>query len=253
MMTNDTKLLADALVDLGRLAMQFSRIDRTACYHPGGERKETDADHTVMLGWLAPALAARCFADLDVGLVAQYALVHDAVEAYAGDTQTLQIDADGRAAKKAREAAAHARIHAEFSESLPWFPDMIERYETQFEPEARYVRGLDKCLPKIVHLLDGCAGLHEFGIARGELAATLAEQDTDMRRYVGEFTALLDVRAELVARVLAHPSWDEQAATFYACPNPFCDNNTPSDHDGDCGDCHTRLLHIGADGHEVTT
>jgi putative hydrolase of HD superfamily len=204
----DVKALADALVDLGRLAMQFARIDRTACYHPGGKRKETDADHTVMLGWLAPALAARCFTDLDIGLIAQFALVHDAVEGYAGDTQTLRINGDGRAAKKAREAAAHKRIRAEFSETLPWFPDMIERYEAQVEPEARFVRGLDKCLPKIVHLLDGCAGLHEFGISRDELTVTLADQDTDMRRYVGEFTALMDVRTELVTRVLAHPSWD---------------------------------------------
>lgn len=212
-MTEDVKLLADALVDLGQLAMQFSRIDRTACYHPGGQRKETDADHTVMLGWLAPALANRCFADLDVGLVAQFALVHDAVEAYAGDTQTLRIDGDGRAAKRAREAAAHNRIHAEFAISLPWFPDMIERYEAQIEPEARFIRGLDKCLPKIVHLLDGCTGLHEFGISRNELTKTLAEQDTDMRRYVGEFTVLMDVRAELVSRVLAHPSWAATDAT----------------------------------------
>lgn len=204
----DVKQLADALIDLGQLAMKFSLINRTACYHADGVTKESDADHTVMLGWVAPALASRCFPDLHLGLIAQFALVHDAVEAYAGDTQTLRIDGDGRTAKKAREAAAQARIHAEFSDSLPWFPDMIERYEAQVEPEARFVRGLDKVLPKIVHLTDGCAGLHEFDISREELTATLAEQDADMRRYVGEFTALMDVRAELVTRVLAHSSWE---------------------------------------------
>jgi hypothetical protein len=84
---------------------------------------------------------------------------------------------------------------------------MIYRYEKQVEPEARFVRGLDKCLPKIVHLLDGCAGLHEFGIDRDELTNTLAEQHADMQTYVGEFVELLDVRTELVSRVLAHPSW----------------------------------------------
>lgn len=206
--TTDTKRLADALIDLGNLAMVFGRIDRTACYHPDGGAKESDADHTVMLGWIAPALAARCFPDLDLGLLAQFALIHDAVEVYAGDTQTLRISGPGRAAKKAREQAAAGRIFDEFHSVLPWFPEMVYRYERQDEPEARFVRGLDKCLPKIVHLLDGCAGLHEFGISRAELAATLAEQDTDMRTYVGEFGALLDVRAELVSRVLAHPSWE---------------------------------------------
>lgn len=203
----DIDRLTDSLIELGRLAMTFSRIDRTACYHEDGITKESDSDHTVMLGWVAPALAQRCFRSLDIGLVAQYALVHDAVEAYAGDTQTLRIDGDGRAAKKAREEAAADMIFDEFNGELPWFPSMIYRYEKQEEPEARFVRGLDKCLPKIVHLLDGCAGLHEFGMDHAELTKTLAEQHNDMQRYVGEFVALLEVRAELVSRVLAHPSW----------------------------------------------
>jgi 5'-deoxynucleotidase YfbR-like HD superfamily hydrolase len=207
-MDADIKALTDSLVDLGRLAMRFSRIERTACYHEDGVTKESDADHTVMLGWLAPALAHRCFPQLNTGLVAEFALVHDAVEAYAGDTQTLRIDGDGRDAKKKREAAASLRIHREFHHELGWFPQMIDRYEMQVEPEARYIRGLDKYLPKIVHLLDGCTGLHEFGIGRDELTKTLAQQHTDMQAYVGEFVALLDVRAELVSRVLAHPSWD---------------------------------------------
>ena len=250
-MAADTKQLVDSLVDLGRLAMQFSRIDRTACYHPGGERKETDADHTVMLGWIAPALAQRCFRSLDLGLVAQFALIHDAVEAYAGDTQTLRIDGDGKAAKKAREEAAADRIFDEFNGHLPWFPSMIFRYEKQIEPEARFIRGLDKCLPKIVHLLDDCAGLHEFGIDRDELTNTLAAQHDDMQRYVGEFVELLNVRTELVSRVLAHPSWGGKDGSYWACPKPDCD--TPRDEAGDCPVHEIPLIEVGADGHEVTT
>ena len=51
--------LGAAVIDLGRLAMAFGRIDRTACYHPDGGPRESDSDHTVMLGWIAPALAHR--------------------------------------------------------------------------------------------------------------------------------------------------------------------------------------------------
>ena len=36
-----------------------------------------------MLGWIAPALADRCFPSLDAGLVAQFALIHDMPEVYA--------------------------------------------------------------------------------------------------------------------------------------------------------------------------
>ena len=203
---HSTTALADALVDLGRLALAFGRVDRTAVYHPDRVTPESDTDHTVMLGWLACALAARCFSHLDVGLVAQFALVHDAPEVYAGDTPTLRITAAGRAAKAAREHAALDRLHGEFVDRLPWFPAVIAAYERQILPEARFVRGLDKLLPKIVHLLDGCTGLREQRMDRAELTEVFHRQREDMTRYVGEFTTLMDLRAELVGRVLTHPT-----------------------------------------------
>jgi 5'-deoxynucleotidase YfbR-like HD superfamily hydrolase len=198
--------VADALIDLGRLALTFGRIDRTAVYHPDGVTPESDTDHTVMLGWLAPALAARCYPHLDLGLVAQFALVHDAPEVYAGDTPTLRIDPAGRAAKAAREHVALDRLRGEFTDRLPWFPEMIAAYEAQVLPEARFVRGLDKLLPKIVHLLDGCTGLREIGIDRAELTEVFRRQRDDLTRYVGEFTDLMDLHTDLVDRVLNHPT-----------------------------------------------
>jgi 5'-deoxynucleotidase YfbR-like HD superfamily hydrolase len=165
--------------------------------------RESDADHTVMLGWVAPALAARCFPGLDVGLVAQFALIHHAVEVFAGDTPTLRITARGRAEKAAREHAAAQRWRARFGGRLPWVPDMIDRYERQAEPEARFVRGADKVLPKIVHLLDGCAGLREHGMGAAELADVFERQEAGMRRYAGEFAELMALREELVNRTVA--------------------------------------------------
>lgn len=195
--------IAEALIDLGRLALAFGRIDRTACYHPDGVTKESDSDHTVMLGWIAPALADRCFPQLDVGLVAQFALIHDMPEVYAGDTPTLRIDDAGRAAKAEREHLAVRRLMAEFGTQLPWVPATVVLYEEQREPEARFVRGLDKCLPKIVHLLDGATGLCEQGMGSAELADVFDRQRKDMEGYVGEFTELMALREELVGRVVA--------------------------------------------------
>jgi putative hydrolase of HD superfamily len=198
--------LAVALVDLGRLALAFGRIDRTAVYHPDGVTPESDTDHTVMLGWLACAVAARCFPCLDVGLVAQFALVHDAPELYAGDTPTLRITAAGRVAKAAHEHAALRRLTGEFGGRLPWFPEVIGRYEAQRLPEARFVRGLDKILPKIVHLIDGATGLVEQGMGRAELAEVFTTQRADMAGYVGEFTELMQLHTELGGQVLTHPA-----------------------------------------------
>lgn len=181
----------------------------TACYHPDRVTKESDTDHTVMLGWLACAFASRFFFELDLGLVAQFALIHDAVEVYAGDTQTLRISAPEREAKKVREAESSERIEQEFGATLPWFPHLIWCYERQNTPEARFIKAMDKFLPKIVHLLDRMAGLREFGIDKPELETMLADQTAAVAEYAGEFEMLMEIRAELTRRLLAHPNWRE--------------------------------------------
>jgi len=210
-MASWTPRLADAVVSMAGVAMTFGRIDRTACYHPDGGPAESDSDHTVMLGWIACALARRLAPDLDIGLVAQLALAHDAVEAYAGDTQTLRISDTERAGKTAREHDAWLLLREEFGYDLAWLPDMIAHYEDREWPEARFVWALDKTMPKLVHLLDGLRGLHEFGMDRAELAGFFARQRESVAVVVAgepwadEFLAL---HAELVRRVVNHPGWD---------------------------------------------
>ena len=156
----------DEALHIAKIALAFGRVERIT-FHEDGKRPETDTDHTVMLGLLACQLAeklnTRTFAGMDVslpvklniGLVAQFALVHDLVEVYSGDTQTLTIDAAGRASKKEREAAARERLEAELGDC--WLTDRLREYEAQDTPEARFVRVLDKVLPKLTHILNGCA------------------------------------------------------------------------------------------------
>jgi 5'-deoxynucleotidase YfbR-like HD superfamily hydrolase len=199
--------LANRLEDLARLALQFGRVDR-AVYHEDQTTPESDTDHTVMLGWVACALAATWYPQLDLGLVAQFALVHDAPEVYAGDTPTLRITDAERAAKAAREDAAVDRLTAEFARQLSWFPNTLRRYEQQQLPEARFVRGVDKILPKLACLIDRCAGLLKQGISRAELVAALNQQRHSMNGYVGEFTELMELWEELACRVLERPELD---------------------------------------------
>ena len=193
--------VADAAVRLAELALAFGRIDRTACTHPDGA-PESDADHTVMLGWLAPALAALTEPALDPCLVAAFALVHDAVEAFAGDTPTLRITSDGLAAKAAREQAAARRWHEELGDALPWLPAMITRYEAQDSPEARFVRAADKICPKFLHVLSGAADLAGYGVTTGELRRILARQRAAATGYAGEFGGLLALYDEMAARTI---------------------------------------------------
>jgi 5'-deoxynucleotidase YfbR-like HD superfamily hydrolase len=196
-----TVSVADTAIRLAGLALAFGRIDRTACRHPDGT-PESDTDHTVMLGWLAPALAALTEPRLDPELTAAFALVHDAVEVFAGDTPTLLITEQGRAAKAARERAAAARWQDELGGTLPWLPSMISRYEAQQEPEARFTRAADKILPKLLHVLRGGTDLAGYGMTCAKLGAVLTRQRADIAGYAGEFTGLLALYDEMARRTM---------------------------------------------------
>lgn len=161
---------AEKVIELAQLCLRFARVNRVT-YHEDGKRLETDADHTVMLGIVACAFAERFAPHLDLGLVAQFALVHDLVEAYAGDTNTLRISAERARAKKEIEAAALARIVEQFGVALPWVTATIEQYDRLDTPEARFIKTLDKVLPKITHALNHGAALREHGVQPGDIDA----------------------------------------------------------------------------------
>lgn len=191
------------MLTLAKLAMRFGRIDRTAVRHADGVTPESDSDHTVMLGWLAPALAARCTDNLDTGLVAQFALVHDAPEVLAGDTSTLRITPEERMVKAGREAAAAETLARMFGASLPWFPEMILRYEQQAESEARFVKAVDKLVVKFVHLIDRCTGIRDESVTAEEFATMAATQRETLAGYAGDFPGLLELHAVLCGEVEA--------------------------------------------------
>lgn len=169
----------DRATRLAAFLLQFSRVER-ATAHPDGMRPETDSDHTVMLAVIACDL---CPESLDRGLVAQFAVVHDLVEAYAGDTQTLKIDDAARANKDAREVAALFRIREEFG-VYNWLVQTIQRYEAQSTSEARYVKLLDKVLPKLTHLLNGCRAAKNITNYDGFVESHV-RQHLDLSRRMG--------------------------------------------------------------------
>lgn len=194
------RTLAESVIALGQLSLAFGRVDRIT-YHEDGTTLESDTDHTVMLGLVACAFAARYpVMDLDLGLVAQFALVHDVVEVYAGDTPTLRINDAQRLSKAEREEAALARIRREFT-ALPWLASMIARYEERTEPEARYVKALDKLLPKITHILNGGKTLRDQGFTVAELQARYDQQLDELLVYAADFPALFHLRILLLDHV----------------------------------------------------
>lgn len=175
----------DAMLGLAKLALAFGQVNRVTC-HPDGTTPESDTDHTVMLGLVACSFAERFAPELDRGLVAQFALVHDLVEVYAGDTPTAYIMSDpDHASKEEREAAALARIREELDGELPWIGDAIARYERLDTPEARFVKVVDKALPKMVNILNGGVTFKRQGHDAQSGQAFLTHQHQKIREGYG--------------------------------------------------------------------
>lgn len=192
-----------AVADLARLAMEFGEINR-GTFKADALTPESDTDHTVMLALIATAFAERYIPRLDLGRVTHFALIHDLVEVYAGDTPTLKISDEDRAAKEAREQEALARIDAEFRATLPWIPRTIHEYESLQSPEARYVKTLDKLMPKMTHLLNGSKLLRDHGFSPDSLHEHFESQKATMETTYGhdqpEVIELHVALSELIAQ-----------------------------------------------------
>lgn len=194
---------AEGLLDMARLSLAFARVNRVTL-HEDGIRPESDTDHTVMLSLCACSLAEILYKDrLDVGLVAQFAIVHDLVEAYSGDTNTINISKEGRLEKEKREMEALKRIESEFMPVYPWLPVTIARYERRDTPEARFVKIVDKAVSKMTNTLNKGQAIKKLGTTYGEIEqhfnSQLEEYD---RKYGGEFPELIALLKELMQNML---------------------------------------------------
>lgn len=146
--TETAEQTAAIALQLGKIAMDFSFIERVPQF-ANGER-ENDAEHSYMLALVAPELAAALEIPLDIGLVSQFAIVHDLIELKTGDVATFILSKEQLQRK---EYVEHAALGALVRELPPHTAHMLVRYETQTEPEAKFVRSVDKLLPLVVNIV----------------------------------------------------------------------------------------------------
>lgn len=185
----DPSPLPDAL-RLADLVLAFGRVNRVT-RHPDGLRPESDAEHTLMLAFIALTLADQNPEwGLDAGRLAVLALVHDLPEVYAGDTNTAGgLTPSQQADKAAREQAATERLHREFPSFI--FMRALTTYEQQDTPEARFLRVLDKVMPKLTHALNYGAALRELGMSVADMQAAHAAQRAKLFAEYPEWDAAL--------------------------------------------------------------
>lgn len=144
----NAKQAHDYLLALSRVTVQFAEIKRAPRYSDGN--RENDAEHSFHLAITASELAADYYPELDCGLVTQFSLVHDLSELYTGDVWTFVASDEILANKKLAEQESVKRL---LKELPPHTAQLLERYDKQVEPEARFVRFVDKLLPAIIYLL----------------------------------------------------------------------------------------------------
>lgn len=190
---------AQGLVDIGKLILQFAKVNRVTL-HEDGKRLESDTDHTVMLSVASLALGSALYKDrLDLGKVAQFAIVHDLVEVYAMDTDSFGITDALRKEKEAREHQAFLRIQEEFKAIYPWIPEIIEAYEALNTIEARFVKTLDKAMSKITHILNGGQYFKNRGLSEESMWRdyTVAVRTVESK-YGAEFPEIISIMEEMM-------------------------------------------------------
>lgn len=189
-----SKKTVDEAIALAHLALSLGRVERIT-RHEDGVRPETDADHTMMLALIACQIAPW---RMDTSKICQFAVVHDLVEAVkgVGDTQTLLISDEDRRLKEERERLAFEQLKGQFKRNS-WLIWTLERYEEQMEPEARFVKVLDKAMPKLTHLFNGAIAAKSLGVDFEGFMVAHQKQVADLEKKYPDQPEALELLQEL--------------------------------------------------------
>ena len=144
--------LEDIEALMTKLAFPFYKIERISVPPLEPRRYENDVEHSWSVAFLACSLAPEIDKGLDVGKIAQFAIVHDLIEVFAGDTTPWQPK-HVRHSKEEREAQALQQIERHFSR-FPWIIRTIKEYESRESHEAKFVWAVDKILPLLMRYLE---------------------------------------------------------------------------------------------------
>ena len=125
-------------------------------------RLENDVEHSYQLAMLAWYLAEFDKLSLDKNLLIKYALVHDLVEAYAGDTFAF-ADKGLKLEKIEKERRAIDQLKQEFPE-FKELHELIYKYEERADSESNFIYALDKLQPTLNIYMDGGRSWRRDGV-----------------------------------------------------------------------------------------
>ena len=187
----------DKILQFSGFLDKFRKIERTI--HVNGlDRNENDMEHSYMLALLAWYICSSEKLDFDLEKIIRYALVHDLVEVYSGDTDFYHATKEEKESKHAREQAALERISEEFPEFSD-FNGLYSAYESLADREAKFVYALDKVQPVLMIYLDGGRTWNERNITLEIIKKKKDEKvrvSPEVAKYWKEFIALLENQKE---------------------------------------------------------
>ena len=135
----------DRILTFVDFLQQFRAVERKVLVK-GSDRFENDGEHSFSLAMLAWYINFIYHLNLDNNKLLKYALAHDLVEVYAGDTFLYTKDDQLIATKEARETEALLKIKQSFPD-FSELTEMIENYRQQVDQESKFISALDKLEP----------------------------------------------------------------------------------------------------------
>jgi putative hydrolase of HD superfamily len=135
----------EQLIDFIQFTHEFREVVRYAGTKLG-KRVENDTEHSYQVAMVAWFLIEQDKLKLNKELCFMYALAHDLVEVYAGDT--LAHDKKHNLSKKRREINALKIIKKRFSHFKNLIK-IIENFNSRDDNESKFIYALDKILPTI--------------------------------------------------------------------------------------------------------
>lgn len=182
----------DRLLSFAKIIADLQAVERVIRVRRS-ERWENDVEHSYSLAMLAWYIVDTEKLPLDRDTVFRYALAHDLVEVYAGDTYLYSEDKELLASKPERERLAAERLAREF----PEMPDMhaaIAGYVTKEDAESRFVYALDKIEPILKIYLDGGETWQKKGITLEKVYESKKDKvalSPEIQPYFDELMVLL--------------------------------------------------------------
>jgi putative hydrolase of HD superfamily len=186
------RLEFEKILKFEELLHTFALVQRVA-HVKGRAVRENDVEHSYFIPMLAWYLIEAFQLPLNTEKVIRYALVHDLVETYAGDTYIF--DEAAQKTKHAREESARRRLGIEFPE-FPSLHESISAYEAQEDAESIFVKALDKIEPFIANYLQDGRTWKEMDVSFTEIIKNKREKT----KAVPEISALLE---EIIAIIEA--------------------------------------------------